>query len=363
MSCASVSFARAPARARGDASSTRGRPARRSVRASAIDPQPPSEPESGIPRGSTIPRSMGSRRRWEAAASSEVNVGIGAALPALVPWAEDRVAKWATAWEKAAALSPNMPISVMDLTPESSTHPEQEQRKLGPFETDFGAFIYDKGYRQLFRALGYPGADAEAALALDRLNPAAAGGVCLDVSCGPGIITGRIAVGLRGYDALVATDVSDAMTKRAAEQLDRLVVTASVRPEPDAPPLPAFAAVRADVGEMPFADASVDAVHSSAGAHCWPEPKRGFAEVARVLRPGGVFVMSTVVLAGPIREKYVKEGVAANGAAYDAEVWDMNTPFWDADAVAGMLEGAGMVEVEVVREEKCFVMLAARIPK
>ena len=111
------------------------------------------------------------------------------------------------------------------------------------------------------------------------------------------------------------------------------------------------------------ADASVDAVHSSAGAHCWPEPKRGFAEVARVLRPGGVFVMSTVVLAGPIREKYVKEGVAANGAAYDAEVWDMNTPFWDADAVAGMLEGAGMVEVEVVREEKCFVMLAARIPK
>ena len=155
--------ARAPARARGDAGSTRGRPARRSVRASAIDPQPPSEPESGIPRGSTIPRSMGSRRRWEAAASSEVNVGIGAALPALVPWAEDRVAKWATAWEKAAALSPNMPISVMDLTPESSTHPEQEQRKLGPFETDFGAFIYDKGYRQLFRALGYPGADAEAA--------------------------------------------------------------------------------------------------------------------------------------------------------------------------------------------------------
>ena len=114
---------------------------------------------------------------------------------------------------------------------------------------------------------------------------------------------------------------------------------------------------------MPFADASVDAVHSSAGAHCWPEPKRGFAEVARVLRPGGVFVMSTVVLAGPIREKYVEEGVAANGAAYDAEVWDMNTPFWDADAVAGMLEGAGMVEVEVVREDKCFVMLAARKPK
>ena len=84
-----------------------------------------------------------------------------------------------------------------------------KQKKRGPFETEFGAFIYDKGYRQLFRALGYPGADAEAALALERLNEppsgeARASRVLLDVSCGPGIITTRIAAGLRGYDALVA---------------------------------------------------------------------------------------------------------------------------------------------------------------
>jgi hypothetical protein len=51
---------------------------------------------------------------------------------------------------------------------------EVKKKKKGPFETEFGAFIYDKGYRQLFRALGYPGADAEAALALERLNGCAA---------------------------------------------------------------------------------------------------------------------------------------------------------------------------------------------
>ena len=73
------------------------------------------------------------------------------------------------------------------------------------------------------------------------------------------------------------------MTKRAAEQLDDSSSPRPFGPSPTplpSPPLPPCA----DVGEMPFADASVDAVHSSAGA-LLAEPKRGFAEVARVLDP------------------------------------------------------------------------------
>ena len=46
------------------------------------------------------------------------------------------------------------------------------------------------------------------------------GRICLDLSCGPGIITTRLASGLCGYEILVASDVSEAMTRRAAEQLD-----------------------------------------------------------------------------------------------------------------------------------------------
>jgi ubiquinone/menaquinone biosynthesis C-methylase UbiE len=257
--------------------------------------------------------------------------------------------------------------------------------------------------------LGYPGADAEAKLALERLNDGLDGGatsnsgapsakILLDVSCGPGIITTRIAAGLRGYDALVASDVSEAMTKRAAERLDTLAATtrvlrqrrdgdANANANPDANAnvnadananananassvglgldpaparLPAFAAVRADVSDLPFADASVSAVHSSAGAHCWPDPELGFREIARVLKPGGVFVASTVVLANPLREKYVENGTCADGERYQATTWDVNTPFWDADAVVSMIERSGLVDVEVVREDKCFVMIAAR---
>jgi hypothetical protein len=98
------------------------------------------------------------------------------------------------------------------------------------------------------------------------------------------------------------------------------------------------------------------------GAHCWPDAVAGFGEVARVLQPRGAFIMSTVVLAGPIRDKYVEGGTAADAADYDANVRTMNTPFWDTASVVGMLEGAGLVEVEVVEEDKCFVMLMARKP-
>jgi ubiquinone/menaquinone biosynthesis C-methylase UbiE len=42
-----------------------------------------------------------------------------------------------------------------------------------------------------------------------------------------------------------------------------------------------------DVRALPLADASVDLVPSSFSVHHWPDTKGGFAEVRRVLRPGG----------------------------------------------------------------------------
>ncbi|MBF6204110.1 class I SAM-dependent methyltransferase [Streptomyces gardneri] len=43
-----------------------------------------------------------------------------------------------------------------------------------------------------------------------------------------------------------------------------------------------------DVGALPYPDDSFDLIVSSLSMHEWPEPDRAIAELARVLRPGGV---------------------------------------------------------------------------
>lgn len=48
--------------------------------------------------------------------------------------------------------------------------------------------------------------------------------------------------------------------------------------------------VRADAGRLPFADATFDVVYARGLLHHLPDPSAGAAEIARVLKPGGVVV-------------------------------------------------------------------------
>ena len=101
-----------------------------------------------------------------------------------------------------------------------------------------------------------------------------AGSVVLDVPCGGGVALRGLRPG-QGVTYLAA-DIAQAMLDRTMASARSRGVAEQVEPR------------LADVGALPLADGSVDLVVTFTGLHCFPEPRRAVAEMARVLRSGGV---------------------------------------------------------------------------
>lgn len=95
------------------------------------------------------------------------------------------------------------------------------------------------------------------------------GDAVLDVGCGTGALLEGVVT--RGSGSrLVGADLSPAMLAVARRRLgDRASLIA------------------AEAGRLPFPDQRFDLVLSSSALHYWPDPARGLAEIARVLKPMG----------------------------------------------------------------------------
>ena len=157
------------------------------------------------------------------------------------------------------------------------------------FQSELISSAYENGWRQSFAWAGFPGEEAEAAIAMEYMETAGAtGGVVLDVSCGSGLFSRRFAASGK-FAKVVASDFSGAMMRQTKSYCDQDAVLRTKAEGPD----PSLLFVRADVGRLPFATGSLDAVHAGAAMHCWPSPSAAVAEISRVLKPGGVFLAST----------------------------------------------------------------------
>jgi arsenite methyltransferase len=98
-----------------------------------------------------------------------------------------------------------------------------------------------------------------------------AGGVVLDVGCGPASITTSLARAAGDDGLVLGVDLSEAMLARAARRRWG----------------PQVGFLRANAQRLPLRDETVDAVVSIAVLQLIPDPSAALAEMTRVLKPGG----------------------------------------------------------------------------
>lgn len=98
----------------------------------------------------------------------------------------------------------------------------------------------------------------------------------LELAAGTGVVTRHLATLLPAGSAIVATDLNPAMLEAAQE-------LGTTRP---------VAWRQADAMQLPFDDASFDAVVCQFGVMFFPDKPQAFAEARRVLSPGGVLLFN-----------------------------------------------------------------------
>ncbi len=112
-------------------------------------------------------------------------------------------------------------------------------------------------------------------IAADVAAVVPAGAQVLEVGCGPGHLSIRLA---RHYGLEVTgLDLDPAMITRARANTNRPETGDQGRPE----------FLVGDVAALAFPDGSFDLVVSTLSMHHWADPAAGLAEIGRVLRPGG----------------------------------------------------------------------------
>lgn len=189
-----------------------------------------------------------------------------------------------------------------------------------------GSTLLPQIYERLWRPVLFWGFTARNTAQEDRrklrlldLKP---GDTVLDVACGPGNTT-RTLLAAIGPDGLaVGVDSSPTMLAQAVRD--------TVAGSP-------VGYVRADAVDLPFADASFDAISCYGALYLMDDPLGAVREMIRLLAPGGRIAIMTTCARGPAPVRRVE--VAASKLA--------PLRLFDVDEVADVLRDAGLIDVDV----------------
>lgn len=137
-----------------------------------------------------------------------------------------------------------------------------------PPEYARGAADYDRRWARYTRA------------SLALLRPWIAGralGRVLDVGCGTGNLLGLLAASGARVDAYAGIDPAPAMLRVAEAKLRASGIPGAL--------------VAAVAEALPLADGTFHVAVSASNLHDWDDPRAGFAEIRRALRPGGELLL------------------------------------------------------------------------
>lgn len=101
-----------------------------------------------------------------------------------------------------------------------------------------------------------------------------------------------------------------------------------------------------DIEDLPVSDQSVDVVVSNCVLNLVPDKRKVFAEIQRVLRPGGHFSISDVVLAGELPEALRQSAEMYAGCVAGAI---------QMDDYLGMIRDAGFINVAVQKQKPILI--------
>jgi len=202
---------------------------------------------------------------------------------------------------------------------------------FGEFD-EAGALDYDEVARTIFAPI-YP---PVAARAIEVCG--AAGDVCIEAGSGPAYLA--IEMARQTHMIIYAVDVSLQMYPIAWRNVENAGMLGRVTP------------VVGDVKHMPFPDDFVDLAVSRCAMFAWGDHGAAFAEILRVLKPGGQAYLGVGLGPTPLKEQ-----IGEQMRQRDLAKGRSNRPPWkkmDESRITDGIKRAGIVDYRITRDDSGY---------